>query len=92
MQAVRFYMVDRQKQSDITKLYKTFESQLESLAEKLLSTKINDDDNVLAGVQLSIERVFIKAALKTANSNVSKAAKLLGMSRNTLIRKLKDAR
>ena len=56
----------------------------------MLSNKINDDDNVLVGVQVTIERTFITVAMKLANNNVSKAAKLLGMSRNTLIRKLKD--
>ena len=83
--------MDKLKQSDINRLYRSFESQLETLAERLFSTKISDDDNILAGVQLSIERVFIKVAMKAVNSNVSKAARLLGMSRNTLMRKLKGA-
>jgi transcriptional regulator of acetoin/glycerol metabolism len=82
--------MNQQKYSNVGKLYKSFESQLEGLAERMLTTKISDDENVLGGVQLTIERIFIKAALKLANGNVSKAAKLLGMSRNTLIRKLKD--
>jgi transcriptional regulator of acetoin/glycerol metabolism len=81
--------MDKAKASNINRLYKSFESQLEDFAEKLLTTKISDDDNILGGVQLMIERIFIKAAMRAANSNVSKAAKLLGMSRNTLIRKLK---
>jgi transcriptional regulator of acetoin/glycerol metabolism len=81
--------MDHGKPSNVNKLYKSFESQLEVLAERLFTTKINDDENILGGVQLMIERIFIKAAMKVANSNVSKAAKLLGMSRNTLIRKLK---
>jgi len=74
----------------VSKLHKSFESQLEGIAERMLSNKINDDDNVLGGVQVTIERTFITVAMKLANNNVSKAAKLLGMSRNTLIRKLKD--
>ena len=81
--------MDQQKGSNINKLYKSFESQLESLAERLLTTKISDEDNILGEVQAMIERIFIRAAMKLSNSNVSKAAKLLGMSRNTLIRKLK---
>ena len=81
--------MDHGKGSTVSKLYRSFESQLEVLAERLLTTKINDDENTLGGVQLMIERIFIKAAMRVANSNVSKAAKLLGMSRNTLIRKLK---
>ena len=81
--------MDQHKGSNISKLYKSFESQLEGFAEKLLTTKVSDEDNVLGDVQAMIERIFIRAAMKLSNSNVSKAAKLLGMSRNTLIRKLK---
>ncbi len=80
--------MDKQKGS-INRLYKSFESQLEDFAEKLLTTKISEDDNILGGVQLMIERIFIRAAMRVTDSNVSKASKLLGMSRNTLIRKLK---
>ncbi len=82
--------MDKHKGSNISRLYKSFESQLEGFAEKSLTTKVNDEDNVLGDVQAMIERIFIRAAMKLSNSNVSKAAKLLGMSRNTLIRKLKD--
>ncbi len=81
--------MDQHKGSNISKLYKSFESQLEGFAERLLTTKVSDEDNVLGDVQAMIERIFIRAAMKLSNSNVSKAAKLLGMSRNTLIRKLK---
>ncbi len=81
--------MDKQKSSNVNRLYKSFESQLEDFAEKLVTTKISDDDNILASVQLTIERIFIKAALRVANNNVSRAAKLLGMSRNTLMRKMK---
>ena len=81
--------MDKQKGSDINKLYKSFESQLEGFAERLLTTKVSEEDNVLGDVQAMIERIFIRAAMRLSNNNVSKAAKLLGMSRNTLIRKLK---
>jgi DNA-binding protein Fis len=83
--------VDSQKGSDITKLYKTFESRLEPFAEKLLISNVSDEDNILGGVQSMIERIFIRAAMKLSNNNVSRAAKLLGMSRNTLNRKLKES-
>ena len=81
--------MEQQKGSNISRLYKSFESQLEGFAERLLTTKISEEDNVLGDVQAMIERIFIRAAMKLSNSNVSRAAKLLGMSRNTLIRKLK---
>jgi DNA-binding NtrC family response regulator len=89
MRAPRQTTMEKQKASNINRLYKSFESQLEGFAESMLTTKLNDDDNVLGEVQVMIERIFIRAAMKQSNSNVSKAAKLLGMSRNTLIRKLK---
>jgi len=82
--------MEKHKSSNISKLYKSFESQLEEFAEKILTTKINDDDDILPGVQTMIERIFIRAAMRASKSNVSKAAKLLGLSRNTLIRKLKE--
>lgn len=82
--------MDKTKSGNVNRLYKSFESQLEDLAERIITTKITDDESILSSVQLMIERIFIKAAMRAANSNVSKAAKLLGMSRNTLIRKLKE--
>ena len=91
MIAVRWGPTEKQKHINVGRLYKSFESQLEEFAERLLATKINDDDNVLGGFQLMIERIFIKAAMRASKDNVSKAAKLLGMSRNTLIRKLKES-
>ena len=83
--------MERHKASNVSKLYKSFESQLEEFAERLLTTKITEDDNIFGGFQLMIERIFIKAAMRATKNNVSKAAKLLGMSRNTLIRKLKES-
>jgi len=82
--------MEQAKSSDINRLYKTFESRLEPFAEKLLISKLSDDDDTLGGVQSMIERIFIRAAMKLSNNNASKAAKLLGMSRNTLNRKLKE--
>ncbi len=82
--------MDQFKGSDINKLYKTFESRLEAFAEKLLISKVSDDDDILKGVQMMIERIFITAAMRLSHNNASKAAKLLGMGRNTLNRKLKE--
>jgi DNA-binding protein Fis len=84
--------MEQQKPSDQDRLVKSFESKLEVLAEKLLVSPVSDRDSVLEGVQGMIERVFIRAALKLAKNNVSKASKLLGMNRNTLNRKLKEFR
>lgn len=82
--------MDQHKATDQDKLVKSFESRLEVIAEKLLISQLGDREGVLEGVQAMIERVFIKAALKLSKNNVSKAAKLLGMNRNTLNRKLKE--
>ena len=83
--------MEKHKHTNINRLYKSFESQLEDFAERLLTTAVNDDDDILRGVQTMIESIFIRAAMRASNSNVSKAAKLLGLSRNTLIRKLKES-
>jgi DNA-binding protein Fis len=83
--------MDKHKPSDQDKLVKSFEARFEVFAEKLLISQVSDRDSVLLGVQSMIERVFIKSAMKLAKNNVSKAAKLLGMNRNTLNRKLKES-
>jgi DNA-binding protein Fis len=76
--------------ADINRLYKQVEGKLETIVERLLISKMNDDDNVLQSVQTMMERVFITSAMKIANSNISQAAKLLGINRNTLSKKLKE--
>jgi DNA-binding protein Fis len=74
---------------DTEKLYKIFEVKLEDIADNLLLSKINGNDNILLNIQGIIEKVFIISAMKISNNNVSAASKLLGMNRNTLAKKLK---
>ncbi len=81
--------MDHVKASEMNKLYKTFESRLEAFVEKLLISRVTDEDDVLRTVQTMIERIFVTAAMRLSKNNISKAAKLLGMNRNTLNRKLK---
>ncbi len=76
--------------ADINRLYKQVEGKLETIVERLLISKINDDDNVLQSVQTMMERVFITSAMKIANDNICQASKLLGINRNTLSKKLKE--
>ncbi len=76
--------------ADINRLYKQVEGKLETIVERLLISKMNDDDNVLQSVQTMMERVFITSAMKIANNNVCQASKLLGINRNTLSKKLKE--
>lgn len=71
-------------------LYKAFEVKLENIADKLLESKLNDRDNVLLNVQTIIEKTLIHTAMKKTDNNISKAAKLLGINRNTLSKKLRE--
>jgi DNA-binding protein Fis len=75
---------------DINRLYRQVEGKLESIVEKLLLSKINDKDNILQSVQTMMERIFITAAMKIAENNISQASRLLGINRNTLSKKLRE--
>jgi DNA-binding NtrC family response regulator len=83
-------MIDTTINNDTDKLYNLFEVKLEFIADNLLLSKINNNDNVLLNVQTVIEKVFIISAMKISNNNISKAAKLIGINRNTLSKKLKE--
>lgn len=76
----------------INEYYRNVEVKLEDIVDKLLKSKVNDHDNILLNVQNLIEKVFIKSAMKLSDNNVSKASKLLGINRNTLSKKVKEAR
>jgi DNA-binding protein Fis len=71
-------------------LYNIFEVKMEHIAKNLLLSKVNDTDNVLMEVQAIIEKIFIGSAMKLSKNNISKAAKLLGINRNTLAKKLRN--
>jgi DNA-binding protein Fis len=75
---------------DINRLYKQVEGKLESIVEKLLISKMNDNDNILQSVQVMMEKIFITSAMKISENNISQASKLLGINRNTLSKKLKE--
>ncbi|MCX5807462.1 MAG: helix-turn-helix domain-containing protein [Proteobacteria bacterium] len=83
-------MINNVRDNDIDKLYDLFEVKLEFIADNLLLSKTNNNDNVLMNVQAVIEKVFIISAMKISNNNISKASKLLGINRNTLSKKLKE--
>ena len=57
-------------------LYNIFEIKIEHIAHSLLLSKV-------------IEKVFIDSSMKISKNNISKAAALLGINRNTLSKKLK---
>lgn len=75
--------------ADINKLYKQVEGKLESIVDKLLISKMNENDNILQSVQAMMEKIFIASAMKISDNNISQASKLLGINRNTLSKKLK---
>jgi transcriptional regulator of acetoin/glycerol metabolism len=83
-------MIDNTINNNIDKLYNLFEVKLEFIADSLLMSKTNNNDNILMSVQTVIEKVFLISAMKISNNNISKAAKLLGINRNTLSKKLKE--
>lgn len=75
---------------DTNRLYKQVEGKLESIVEKLLISKMNDNDNILESVQAMMEKIFIASAMKISANNISQASRLLGINRNTLSKKLKE--
>ncbi|MHB8111538.1 MAG: helix-turn-helix domain-containing protein [Syntrophorhabdaceae bacterium] len=75
--------------NDISDLYTTLNLRLDVIAEKLLLSKTNDEDEVYLKIMSHIEDVFFQAALKITGNNISKAAALLGINRNTLSKKLR---
>jgi DNA-binding protein Fis len=75
---------------DINRLYRQVEGKLESIVDKLLISKMNDNDNILQSVQAMMEKIFIASAMKISDNNISQASKLLGINRNTLSKKLKE--
>jgi DNA-binding protein Fis len=76
--------------NNINDYYNNVEVKLEDIVDKLLKSKVNDNDNILLNVQHLIEKVFIGSAMKLSDNNVSKASKLLGINRNTLSKKVKE--
>lgn len=83
--------IDKFMFNNINNIYTLLELKLDSIAEKILLSKINDNDVILSRVSSHVENVFIQAALKITDNNISKAAKLLGINRNTLSKKIKEA-
>lgn len=71
------------------RLLKQMEFGLEGVAEKLLLSTVGGADNLLASMNEIMERLFIRSALRVTEGNISRAAKLLGINRNTLSKKLR---
>jgi DNA-binding protein Fis len=76
--------------AEFSRLYKQVEGKLETIVEKLLRSKLNENDNILLSIQTMTERIFIAEAMKITENNITRASKLLGINRNTLSKKIKD--
>jgi DNA-binding protein Fis len=76
--------------AEFSRLYKQVEGKLETIVEKLLRSKLNENDNILLNIQTMTERIFIAEAMKITENNITRASKLLGINRNTLSKKIKD--
>jgi DNA-binding protein Fis len=76
--------------AEFGRLYKQVEGKLETIVERLLRSKLNENDNILLNVQTMTERIFIAEAMKITQNNISQASKLLGINRNTLSKKIRE--
>ena len=81
---------NREKDNNSYDIYRIVEAKLEHIVDNLLSAKNNGDDSILLDIHRTIERIFITSAMRLKNNNVTQAAKLLGINRNTLSKKLKE--
>jgi DNA-binding protein Fis len=76
--------------AEFSRLYKQVEGKLETIVERLLRSKPNENDDILLNVQTMTERIFITEAMKITQNNISQASKLLGINRNTLSKKIRE--
>jgi DNA-binding protein Fis len=83
------HLTDQNTDNDSQLVYRIVEVKLEHIADNILSSK-NNPDNILQDIHHTIERIFITSAMRLKNNNVTQAAKLLGINRNTLSKKLKE--
>ncbi len=83
-------MDNKDNRQDINVLYDQVELKLESIADKILTSHIKDMDGALNAVHGVVDGIFLRSAMRLAGNNITKAAKLLGINRNTLSKKLKE--
>jgi DNA-binding protein Fis len=81
-------MNSRDISNEVAILYDSFEEKLERIADKILLSKLNDDEHILLEIRENIERIFISSAMRLSDNNISKASRLLGINRNTLSKRL----
>ena len=83
-------MDDKGKAKDIKLLYDQVEIKLESIADNILTSYIKNMDGVLETVHAVVDGIFVRSAMRLTGDNITKAARLLGINRNTLSKKLKE--
>jgi DNA-binding protein Fis len=83
-------MASREIDNNSQDIHRLIETKLEHIVDNLLCAKNDNDDNILLDIHHTIEKIFITSAMRLKNNNVTQAAKLLGINRNTLSKKLKD--
>ena len=81
------HLTDQNTDNNSRLVYRIVEVKLEHIADNLLSAK-NNPDNILQDIHDTIEKIFITSAMRLKNNNVTQAAKLLGISRPLLYRKM----
>lgn len=83
-------MKDNGNIKDIVVLYDQVELKLELIADNILKSHIDNMDGVLGTVHTVVDGIFVRSAMRLAGDNITKAARLLGINRNTLSKKLKE--
>ncbi|WP_456420184.1 sigma-54-dependent transcriptional regulator [Thermovibrio sp.] len=68
----------------------TFEEAIRSFIQKVFTVEQKEENNLYQLVVRSAERILITEVLKRCNFNQVKAAKILGIHRNTLRRKIRE--
>jgi len=68
----------------------TFEEAIRSFIQRIFTVEQKEENNLYHLVVKSAERILITEVLKMCNFNQVKAAKILGIHRNTLRRKIKE--
>ena len=82
-------VADHNNNNDSSDLCKVIEVKLEHIVDNLLLSNVNGD-NILLDIHHTIEKIFIASAMRLKNNNITQAARLLGINRNTLSKKLKE--
>ncbi len=82
--------LDLNPSSGLTLPAPTFEEAIRSFIQRVFTVEQKEENNLYQLVVKSAERILIAEVLKRCNFNQVKAAKILGIHRNTLRRKIRE--